>query len=59
MASDLKDMRESLDKLTSHVKDLLKMQQAAQSRQELLNSELTSLRETITILTDENNVLKN
>ena len=59
MASDLKYMRESLDKLTSHVKDLLKMQQAAQSRQELLNSELTSLRETITILTDENNVLKN
>ena len=59
MASDLKDMRESFDKLTSHVKDLLTMQRAAQSHQELLNSELTSLRETITILTDENHVLKN
>ena len=34
------------------------MQQTAQSRQELLNSGLTSLRETISIQTDENNVLK-
>ena len=58
MASDIKEMRKSLDKLTSYVKDLLKIQQTAQSRQELLDSELNSLRETVKTLTNENNELK-
>ena len=58
MASDIKEMRKSLDKLTSYVKDLLKIQQTAQSRQELLDFELNSLRETVKTLTNENNELK-
>ena len=58
MASNIKEIRKSLDKLSSYVKDLLKIQQTAQSRQELLDSELNSFRETVKTLTNENNELK-